>query len=61
MNHTMLRNMCLNKSGLGKLYNKYIERYSTNCDGNEGWGEKAGTLRMSQSLDGPEIALDAGI
>ena len=39
MNHTMLRNMCLNQSGLGKLYNKYIERYSTNCDGNEGWGE----------------------
>ena len=39
MTHTMLRNMCLNQSGLGELHNKYIERYSTNCDGNEGWGE----------------------
>ena len=28
-----------NESGLGKLYNKYTEGYSTNCDGNEGWGE----------------------
>ena len=27
------------KTYLGKLYNKYIERHSTNCDGNESWGE----------------------
>ena len=31
--------MVFNNSGLGKLYNKYIERYSTNCDGNESWSE----------------------
>ena len=39
LRHTISHNMCLNKSGSGELYNKYIERYSTNCDGNEGWGE----------------------
>ena len=31
--------MVFNNSGLGKLYNKYIERYSTNCDSNESWSE----------------------